>query len=58
MPLAYVVVTYNWGEHLGLEPLTALWACCAIGETVTFLLMVGAIGARFRPSSSLELPLD
>lgn len=45
MPLGYVVVTYNWSEHLGMTPLTALWACCVIGETVTFVLMAGAIGA-------------
>ncbi len=50
MPLGYVVVTYNWSEHLGMNPLTALWACCVIGETVTFLLMAGAIGAHHTAS--------
>jgi hypothetical protein len=50
VPLGYVVVTYNWSEHLGMTPLTALWACCVIGETVTFVLMAGAIGADNQPS--------
>jgi hypothetical protein len=45
VPLAWFVVTFNWGEHVGLNPLTSLWACCVIGESVTFVLMAGAIGA-------------
>lgn len=47
MPLAYVSVEMDWGSHIGLNPLTTLWACCVIGESVTFILMMGAIGASY-----------
>ena len=52
MPLAYVSVENEWGSHIGLNPLTTLWACCVIGESVTFILMMGAIGAPFTYTSS------
>ena len=45
VPLAYAAVTYDLGDRYlgGLNPLSTLWACCVIGEGITFVLMAGAI---------------